>query len=368
MGRASLPLFLSLLAVFCGTARAEEDNSGLPSIEVLACEGPCAKSTRAVPLNELKPTYPDIRSSDGYTEGVVRLHYTVGIDGRVHDIVVQDLIGPQSFAENTVTALKERTFQPATIDEKPVEQTLFLEMVFQMKGSSLYQVSQTFINGNTRALRLIRDGKYDEANATLTDLNKRETLNFYERGMIAASLMQIAFLKKDYLAVRELTALPTDAYFNSLSADLHFNLLKGRMQADLALGDIGDALASLNAMKLRFSKFNTDDPVIKLVEEVRAKADKFPQIKTTERIPLSGGGNGSRLLMSHRDFTFQNVSGSLDNFEIQCRQATIRSKVSEVAEWHVPRDWNQCYLFVRGAPGTTFDVVQFASDNPAASR
>jgi hypothetical protein len=120
-------------------------------------------------------------------------------------------------------------------------------------------------------------------------------------------------------------------------------------------------------LKSKVKTFDVNDPILKLVEEARIKAAALPEIVTAERIPTSGVASGARLLMSHRDFTFQNISGSLDKFEIQCRQATVSTKFSEIAEWHVPRDWNQCYLHIQGAPGTTFNIVQFANEKPAAS-
>jgi hypothetical protein len=36
----------------------------------------------------------------------------------------------------------------------------------------------------------------------------------------------------------------------------------------------------------------------------------------------------------------------------------MASKITARTEWHVPKDWDRCYLLVQGAPGTVYQVNQ----------
>lgn len=349
-------------------ARAQDDNSGLPAIELLPCVGKCANSSDAEHIRAPTPPYPTIGNAAGYVEGFVSLRYNVGLDGKVSDIATDNVIGPDIFLRNAVDTLKTWTFKPATVNGSPVVQTRGLQVIFEMKGYLKPGGSQKFVADYKAAVELISSGNLDDALAQLTEMNSRAELNFYERGMLANLIAPLMLARKDYLAAREIVEVPSEYYYSELPPAVEFSLLKDRMQADLALGNIGDALQAANTLKKRVRAYDVNDPTLKLVDEARAQTATLPQIVTATRIPASGSGRGAFLLMSHRDFTFQNISGSLDKFQIQCRQATIASKISEAAEWHVPKDWNQCRLFVQGAPGTTFNVVQFASTNPAASK
>ena len=76
--------------------------------------------------------------------------------------------------------------------------------------------------------------------------------------------------------------------------------------------------------------------------------------------------NADMIYLYRRDFEFKNIVGSLDEFQLSCKQQTVESRITDAAEWHVPKNWSQCYLFVSGAPGSTFDVLQFAPDTTTA--
>jgi hypothetical protein len=125
----------------------------------------------------------------------------------------------------------------------------------------------------------------------------------------------------------------------------------------LALGDLADALYALKEIK-KLKEFDPNDAIVALVEQARMKADAAPVIPLSGAIPDPKNGDGFYFTLYRRDFEFRNIVGSLDSFSMDCRQQSVESKITNTAAWHVPKNWDDCSVFVRGAPGTTFEVYE----------
>jgi TonB family protein len=119
-------IFLFLFAL-SPLARAQDaDNLDLPSVHLVSCKGQCANFVPVKPIDLQMPKFPSEQYgwSRVFSEGLARLLYTVGPDGKVHDIFVLSLIGPRDFADRSIEAVRTWTYQPATSDGKPVAQSV----------------------------------------------------------------------------------------------------------------------------------------------------------------------------------------------------------------------------------------------------
>jgi hypothetical protein len=207
------------------------------------------------------------------------------------------------------------------------------------------------------AAKSIKDGQFDEASAVLSEELNKEDLTFFERGMLDSLVAAIGLSKKDYLSARNAVELPTSVFKTDLPAETLKQMMRFRIIADLGLNNIDDAVLAAD-MYGRTKNFDPADPLLKLVEDARNKADALPQLIVSKRIPNfhEAGDNYS---ISRRTFSFTTVSGSLDKFALDCRQQSIESQISGTAEWHVPKDWDQCFLTVWGTPGAVYQINQF---------
>jgi TonB family protein len=354
-------LCLTLLAALCAPALADDDAGALPSVEVMPCLAKCADFVPAVHILEPIPHWANYTAD--YVEALVRIRYTIGSDGHVQDASVVGVIGPKSFSDKAMDAVKQWTFQPATLDGKPVQESRTINFIFDLPNREPGARPEV-VTAYKNAVKLIASGKLDEAEAELKKQQAKPDLNFYERGMMANLLGSIALRRKDFQDAAQQVKIATDFYTKELPPAVTIQLYKTRIVASLATGNLMDAMGATNQLK-KVKGFAPDDPITNAVTDTRAQLNALPEFALAGKIPDAADADGQQLYLYRRDFGFAGIVGSLDKFDLSCKQQTVESKISDTAEWHVPRNWSQCYLFVRGAPGTTFKLVQFAPDQPA---
>lgn len=347
---------LVLAATVTLTARADDEVP--PVIQSLPCVKVCANSTGPVPLRHPGPPFPKDNLWYGtYVEGYVTLHLSITSEGRVSDIIVLELVGPQNFLDTTLETVKDWTYKPATVEGKPVAAGQTVTIDFRVPKSVPYGRTE-IVRLYDQALQQIKDSRLDDAMATLGQGQAMERLNFYERGMLANLASMILMSKGDYLEAYRLAKMATVHGARTVKPAIVQNLFETRIKASLMLGDIIDAQKSLAFLKTKRG-FDPEAPIAKLVEEARANADSKPAFGTMARIPEGGDkGAAAYIGLYRRHFGFTNISGSLDRFILNCKQQSIESKITTTAEWHVPKNWSDCYVLVRGAPGTTFQLAQ----------
>lgn len=355
LARASFYLALGS-AVCAASARADEE---LPAVHTLPCEATCANSSGAVGVSQPMPAWPNqfLRSLDTYVEGYVRLHYKINTDGHVSDVSVVSVVGPKVFAENSVRTVKDWTYKPAMLDGKAVATCHTLTVTFKMNNWGAPGGRPEIAKAYRDALSSAKDNKWEEAQAILTDALAKPKLNLYERGMLSNIAAIIAMQKTEYLEAHRLSVEALAFSSGDLPVNVRQSLLRTRIKSASMLGDLVDALDATDTLKSA-QKLDPSDPTIKFVETVQSKADGMPAFATTGKIPEVEMGQVTYLGLYRRNFSFQDIKGSLTGFTLTCKQQSIESKITDTAEWHVPKSWSDCRVLVRGAPGTTFKLAQ----------
>ena len=355
-GLARISFYLLLGCAFCSViSRADED---LPAIRTLPCIATCANSSPAVGLKQPIPAYPHefLVSREAYVEGYVRLFFKINTDGHVSDISVVATVGPQVFADVTVNAIKDWLYKPATLEGKAVETYRDFFMIFDMKGlprGGRPAIAKAYQD----AITSIKADKWDEAQVILTEASATAKLNLYERGMLANLASLIALNKADYFEAHRLSTVAWSFSGGDLPLAVRRTLWRTRIRSALMLSDIVDAQEAADKLRA-VGGVDASDPVFKAVEEVKAKADGMPLFAVTVKIPDGMQGENSYIGLYRRTFAFREIKGSLTGFALNCKQQSIESKITETAEWHVPKSWSDCRVAIRGAPGTTFKLVQ----------
>jgi TonB family protein len=96
-------------------------------------------------LGAVRPELPETAEKNG-VEGVVKVTFTLGADGKVHNaVIVQDL--PYGAGEAVKQAVERMTFEPAELNGTPVD----------LKASYTYAISAIFYEDdkNVRKVKLI---------------------------------------------------------------------------------------------------------------------------------------------------------------------------------------------------------------------
>jgi hypothetical protein len=359
LARLALCLSAFMLVTYLG-ARAQ-DGEPLPEVHVLPCTEKCASITRPVGINEPKPVYleEDTGSPYGaYAEGYVQLQYTIGTDGHVSNIAVIHLMGSKKFADYTADAVKDWVYKPAMSDGQPVAVSHTLFSVFRIPNEPVGAQPKT-VNLYREAQALAKDGKLDDSNARLNSAQALPRLNFYEHAMITNLMASIAMRQKDYRRARRLVDQITFYSGAGIPPSVIQELWNTRIISDVLLSNLGDAIGSLDHIRA-MKWFDPANPVVKAVNDARLQADTMTAFQAEGEIPPPEDSDGFSFPLYRRAFSFRDISGSLDKFTMSCAERVIESPITDKAEWHVPKNWSNCQLLVRGTPGTTFQIVQYA--------
>lgn len=328
-----------------------------PTMGMLPCKGKCAAYTNAKGIDYSIPTFPP-QQANGYVDGYIVILITIGTDGRVHDPKIMQMIGPQAFIQHAKSALAKWTFKPATLDGVPIESSMPVAFRFVSRADGARNGFLTVYNG---ARKLMADGKRAEAYEQLKALMEKPDWNFYERGTAASTMALIALEGGDPLDARELLSIGYEDIVDTFPDPIHIAIHKLRIQASLATGDLVGAHDGLEKLK-KIKRFDASDPIVDLVAQSVVKAESMSVVASKVRIPLAHDaeedGAWASIGLFRRHFGFGGISGALDKLFLRCDQKTVESSVSDQAEWHVPENWSNCFLFVHGKSGTTFDVLQ----------
>ncbi len=354
-------IFLSLCFVLfllpSGMAAAQDDIA-LPQVENAPCQtSECLRSALAKRIGRVIPPYSKLAANDNI-EGFVSVQYTVGIDGHVKDIKLAELIGPRYFADATIETVQNWTFTPGLADGKAVEQTFDFSTIFNLRNGGTPGARGLVINAYGKAVGLLREGKFDEAEAILKAVEAEPKLNFYERGMLGNAAALIAISKGEYVRAQELLRIPTDYYAWEFPPAVLKTMLATRVGAAVGAGNLAAALV----LATRYSKMSgvkADDPLLKQVAEMKAGVDAAPSFAMQGEVPQGQDISLDSFITYYSGLTFTNIVGSLDSMVIQCRSRTVKSKIVEKVEWRIPKDWGNCQVTITGAPRTKYQVVQF---------
>jgi hypothetical protein len=359
-------------------AYAQEEAAPADDVVMLPCDGQCVTITRNPrkisgadivqpdqgPFGLQGPSGTRITQSGGIAEGFVELQYTIKADGSVaNDVDILRLVGPQFFADVAKRTVRDWRYEPAMANGQPVSVTHQLRVFYGTSGVT--GARRSVVTGYNGAVELIKDRKMEEADGKLTEMWRLPDLNFYERGMLLYLRAMIAMQRGDCLSARRESDLALAFGDANLSRTTHESLFRIKIDASLCFGDVVAATKTLAVFRKVFG-IDTTDPVVTRVESLKKKLGELPSYAMDLKIPAAEEADGFGFYLYRRDFAFTKISGALFGFTAICRERQIDSPITDTAEWHIPNGWSDCAVWVRGRPGTTFQVVQFAAAKPAA--
>jgi hypothetical protein len=175
--------------------------------------------------------------------------------------------------------------------------------------------------------------------------------------MIAYAAAVLAYQRKDYLSAKDEIETATINTARNLTSTLREPAFQMRINIDLATGEMADALACFAFLK-KFAKLDDASPVGKRLADAHGRYDAAKFIPVSGRIPKQEESDAWEHQLYRRTFGFADVTGKLDRLKLNCDQQAIESPVRTAAEWHVPKNWSHCFVYVRGTPGTTFSLVE----------
>jgi TonB family protein len=349
-------LLASLL--ICTIARPARGDEDIPTYQVLTCQKDCPVFVPAKVVSAPPARFPGLAPSPegGPSEGIVDVDYTIGPDGTVTRAVVENLIGRPAFADTALEAVKQRTFEPATENGKPVAETRRVRFVFRFQPP-LFEASSFFGDHYNHALSWAQANDISDAIEELARAAREPSLSLFERAMANNLLAELYAHSGDYMSAREASRIATIEEGVFLDKRALEPALRLRITLEAKTGEWAEAFAWFEILK-RHVSIKDDDHEAQLIARLHSALDGTADLAIDAEIPKTSPPNFWFHTLLRRSIEFRNVEGKLDTFELYCGQHAIRSPVSVKADWAIPPSWSGCYITVTGTPGTRFQLLE----------
>lgn len=298
-----------------------------------------------------KPTPPTPQGPFGPgPEGWVKVAYSITEDGSTANVRVLQSQPARLDPAETIRAVQQWRFNPASIDGTPVEWHNNVEtIVFDIAEIPL-EVSSGFAAAFEETAELIANDRHDQARTRNASMQAEQISRLYEIGLANMQLAVIELQQGNYHAAYEAVRRATPVEATQLYPDEMIAALTYRFAIEVQLGRAADALETferLNAVQ----PVAEDDPMRQQVNVVREAMNSDAILPIQARVASGDAWNYTPM---RRTFAVGEVDGSLDELGIECNLRTAVLPFQEEVEWTVPESWGDCTLAFSGRRGTTF--------------
>ena len=246
-------------------------------------------------------------------------------------------------------------FKPAMLDGIPVEQSNTVRINFTLtppvKGArASFVKSFRFVN------KALDKGDINKARAITAKL---EALNLYEDAWLWALKSRIAEFDKDsetqlqslLYATSDMTYLPEQMQAAALQRIFNLELLRGHYAAALEVEKKAATLKNGAAIAKAFA------PGVSQILELKNSPDALAR---DGRIADSAAFPWEHKLLRNV-FGIDEVNGTINTVELRCEAQARRLEWAADRNWKIPAAWGACAVYVEGAPGTQFRLVEYAT-------
>lgn len=349
-------LILMLLWLAAVNASASEPEVALDAIVESARQLVPAKQIERSP-----PRYPKTELRKG-TQAWVNVAYCIDESGTPKNISVVDSVGNSRFERAAIDAVERWKFEPALIDGKPSWQSRNQTIVTFAIEQANDGAQRKFIRAFKKLGKLIDEDKLEEADELFWRVYETYDLSLYELAKLWAQRVRyegkVGDLHRLDLALHRATA----SKGQWIDKDSYVRLLTLRVRVELQIGKYREAARSFRALKDATSD-DADEvvalkPLMDKVKEMVLGDDilRIPAVVKT-RAECFFCNDSWHFSPVRNDFTLTNISGTLNSVEMRCDHKRFQSAITELVEWHIPKDWGRCNVHVYGEPGTTFDLL-----------
>jgi len=309
-------------------------------------QGPARKDMKV-------PYYPRSRRQDG-TEGWVQLHFMIDPQGQPYEIAVTDSTGDSAFEESAVRAVERSTFEPASLDGRPIDAGYNLKISFALESEGSPGARPAFVRDYRRTVAAIESGDREEAQARLAGLEVR---NLYEDAYLNVArywyykswgdrLQRLGALRRAVAHEQEQKYQPEDVFRWAL-------LTKFALEVDLQ--DFGAALDTARLLE-------TQDLNREQTAALEATVANIRELEHDDRSfavsGYTGAGTSWFITLLKRHFYIDQVDGEIAEIKLRCDRDYVLFRYDPTLEYQVSEAQGECHMEVVGDPGTTFRLVQ----------
>lgn len=310
------------------------------------------------PIKRVEPKYP-IKAARQGREGWAVLSFVIDKDGSVSNVIVKESSGSKDITRASVSAVKNWKYKPAMENGKPVQQCVnTVQMEFRMSNNGTTAVSKGFKRRYAQAREALVAKDYQALEDILESMKKNKYMHMSENNFMhllaAAYAQQIGDKSKQLYhleRVRNISHSKDDEQF--FTSQYHKFLL------EVSLNRFPEAYATFK----RIEKLPEAQGKMEKLHELVAKMDKV--IASEQDLPKQGRIDQEEFwstMLLRNEFSLTQVEGDLDKLDVRCANKRHVYTVEENNTWQLPKSWQDCSIYVYGAPQSSFTLVEHAQD------
>jgi TonB family protein len=323
--------------------------------------------TWAKPIKRANPRYPRVESRRG-VEGWVQVSFVVNPVGSVGETLIEDSSGRKTFERETIKAIRKWRYEPATMNGEAIEQChteVLITFALEPPSGGARGARGSFKKQYKDTVQLLDEGKLDEARSNIDEMDEKFVTNLYERSRFWVLNSMLQEKEGDDLGQLRSLQRSVSGGGEYVEPSVYLAVLSKIFNLEMKFQRYADALETIETLK----KLNLDDGMIQRLDQIELEIEA---IRTNERVlaidaeigeahdEYEGAGMWWHTLL-RRTAGIEAVSGSLERVELRCDWRRVKAKPEKGRAWRIPPDWGDCSIYVFGEPGSTFQLLEYAS-------
>lgn len=319
----------------------------------------------SVPVQQYEPDFPSSGFSTGQ-EGWVRVHFFVTPEGRTTDPIIVDSAGGFAFEKAALDAVENWLYEPSDV----VLTANVVDIRFERRRSR-ETATREFLRRYQRIMTRVRTEKANQARSQVDAAVARGGWNLYEETMLALMAGQVEGLENNPAGKLEYYLRATSmASQAALDGSNRRDALTQVFELQHRRGQYGSAQVTLAAVYALPAGTEPAEDLTSRADEIRTALGRSAPITVQGRLYTPCKCEEGRALWHYRparsEFSFANLSGNVESFEARCEASRISGDVQDGGQWTLPEAPARCEIFVFGADGASFEILEHASGETTA--
>jgi hypothetical protein len=222
-----------------------------------------------------------------------------------------------------------------------------------------------FISDFNEADQLLKDGKLAEARIAIDEIGENSVTTLYESSRVWILRAMLQQKEGDELGQLESLKRSISGDGEYVEPSIYVGVMLMIYDLEIKFQRYADALVTIATLE----DLEIDDD---LTAKLAKFKDEIEILKTSDRAVAIEGEIGEAREEHHgagmwwhtllrRTAGIEAVSGSLEWVELRCDWRRIKAKPDKGRAWRIPPEWGDCSIYVFGEPGSTFQLLEYAS-------
>jgi TonB family protein len=337
---------LSMLLATAAAQSSSESKSDARSQEAVPVEVYTAPHVKKIDV----PRFP---AGESYNAGWVELAFMVDSSGKPFEVTVIRSTGNKTFEKVATKAIERSSFEPGTLNGKPVESGYEMKYLFANDWRTP-GANRDFVSAYRSVTEAIKAGNRTAADAAL---QKLKITNLYEDAYFGLATYNYASKWGDESQQLEglRRAIAREDKARYLPNDLFRFALFNCMQLELKTHEYAEAMTTWK----RLEKSGIDNNTATQLRSVGERLEKLRSDASAYEVSGLISDSNWYLHLFKRHFQAVVSEGYISEVRLRCDKHYVFFPFDSTLQYQVNSKDGNCSIELAGAPGTRFKLIQF---------